>query len=415
MWPRLELMLQLCAGVGALIQSGTLYLRRAQAPLYERFSIALFLIGVVFLGKAYWGWSGGGGTTGLIIGHLYTFAMTLIPISLVLVVEQMLPRPLHLASKLFWLIGTVILSVTSISTWSETSGWWEVAFQLYFSLSVLILLVYLFGAWRQQRPGPRKSLYAGLLIVGVLAPLLVFTDSADILGWRAPQLAAIPVILLTYLSSYSLRAAGQWRLLRAVQDLAGVTVVLVGVLACAAYVLPLSAGALVTLMVLALVVFMSVRPLLSGWIMRRDRRADVLFDRLSGLPTHSRAAFVARVAGWPELRQVALADLSAFTEVERAGVYRYLDVQGVAERQVVQEALLLGPPAGQARVLEQVLFLLDQHEVDYLVSIGGAEALLGVRFEVGLEATVYRRVLSVFALIAHRLPADPLRSAVSDD
>ena len=405
MWPELELMVQLCTGLGALAQGGTLYLRREQAPLYKRFGVTLFLVGVVFVGKAHWGWSGGAGPLAVAVGHAYTLVMTLIPLSLALLVEGALQRHLHLAPKLLWLLGTVALAGTSLGPWSETSGWWELVFQGYFALTVVILLGYLLLGWWHQRPGPRRSLYAGLLLTGLLAPVFVFTDSADIVGWQLPQLAAVPVLLLTYSSCYSLSAVGQWRLHRALRDLAGIALSAAAVIACAAYVLPLSLSDKAALMVLAVVGFMSAQPLLTGWIMRRDRRADVLFDRLSGLPLASQAAFLAGLQGWPELRQVTLADLSAFTEAEREGLRRYLEVSGgVAGRRAVQEALILGPAPGQARALEQALFLLEQHEVDHLVSLGDAAELLGVSVEYGLDPAVYQRVLGVIALLASTLP-----------
>ena len=66
---------------------------------------------------------------------------------------------------------------------------------------------------------------------------------------------------------------------------------------------------------------------------QRVDRADLLFVRMSALPTGSLDAFIEALGRWPELRVVKLIRVDDAPAEERLRMARYFDVQGaVADR-----------------------------------------------------------------------------------
>lgn len=398
MYTRMEALAHMGAGVGAILYSVLLLRLYGQLAIHGPFGRLLFVLGLAVGGKGLVWYLGPGPA---FFTHLYLLCFGLFPLMAALFFEALLQRPLHLAAKLALIAGTATFTVTSLIPAYHAEGHWSgVALTLYMIAAVVYLDALTLHAWWQQRPGPMRSLYGAMLIVALVAPLFMFSDIADVFGLGIPHMASVPMLLLVYYGGYALHLVGQWRMRLATLRLLGAAALIALCVGASALVTPMTPAQWASTCAMLLIGFVIIEPLRLVAIQQRVDRADLLFVRMSALPTGSLDAFIEALGRWPELRVVKLIRVDDAPAEERLRMARYFDVQGaVADRVVVRRQRLLTNSHQALLAVEQLEHLMHAHEVDYLARIGPAPLLLGVSFDLGVDPATYKRLLAILALI----------------
>jgi hypothetical protein len=402
MYTRMEGLAHMGAGVGAVLYSALLLRLYGQLAIHGPFGRLLLVLGTA-VGVKGLTWYLAPGPS--ILMTLYLFCFALFPLMAALFFEALLQRPLHLPAKLLLLLGTAFFCVTSLIPSFHAEGHWSgVALTIYMIATVVYLDAVTLVAWARQRPGPLRSLYGAMLIVALIAPLFMFSDIADLYLVDVPHMASVPMLLLVYYGGYALHLVGQWRMRLATLRLLGAAALLAVGVGAASLVEPMSAAQWASTCAMLLIGFIIIEPLRLVAVQQRVDRADLLFVRVSALPTASLDDFIAALTRWPELRVVQLIRTDDFAQVERARMARYFDVQGVvADRAVVRRQRLLTRGHQTLLAIEQLEHLMHVYEVDYLARIGPQPLLLGVRFDLGVDPATYKRLLSILAMLGQLL------------
>jgi hypothetical protein len=269
---------------------------------------------------------------------------------------------------------------------------------LYFALRIL-------AAWVRAEPGPARSLLASVFLCAVVSPVFIFSDSADLAGLNWPRLGSVPILLLLYFGAYSLHAVARWRVRNAIRDLLIAVAVISGAVGVVAFVHPLEPDEYAGIATVLVVCFMLMQPPRLAAVQQRARRTDLLFERIARLPTKSLAGLMHALAQWPELTSLQIIEDTNLTEAEQRRADRYFAAHGSVARRpaLVRERLYTQDPENLLAI-EQLLYLMNSYQVDYLARIQG-NAFVGASFQVGLEEQVYAGLLTVVVHLA-RLVAE---------
>lgn len=406
----LEGLAHLSAGLGALMYGSWLCQPALQTPVYAAFARLLVGVGLaVALKGAAW-LLGAQSPEWLMQGALV--GLSLFPLLAALFVEQLRHRHLPLWAKLYFLLGGVSFALMSLLPSCVALRSWNLALTFYLVGGVLILLVWLLRGWLKTEPGPRRALLGGVLVACMVAPLFIVSDLRTELGLEMPRMASVPLLLLLFYGSEGLHRVGVFQLRRAsyrlllLLSLAGATSLL-----CREVAALDSAQTWCCAVVLALVLLL-LEPMRGLLRQQQVQRSDLLFERLSLLPSHPPEALLRALQGWPELSRVTLLSLAECSWSERQRLHDWrLAHGGLIEKSVVAREQWLTREPERLLTLEQLLLLLDSHGVDYAVPWND-DQLLGLELETGADRRLYGPVLKVIGGLAQHA-AQPLTLARS--
>ena len=392
---RLEILSNLGAGIGCLAYSALLLARSDRTLLHARVGLFLAVLGSAMTTRALAWATGSSGLT-----HLMLVGFGLFPLPLALYFETLLRRPLHLPAKLALLLATAFFIIGGWTTWAVARPGFVVALVAYHTLVVGYLGALAALAYRRLARGPLRSLVGASLVVCALSLPLMVTDWLELAAVHLPRLGALPTLLLLFLAGASIHTAGESRLRSSFRRL--VATLLFGALLAAGIVVAL-AGRLsardgwvvAAVLVAAAMVFEPFRHHLA---VSRLQRTDLLLRRLSRLPADRLDHLVAEIGSWPELERVQHLRADQLVLESPARVASYVDDAGaLVSRAQVRQGLALASAPEQLFVLDQLRFLMDNHDVDHLALLHRRGDFLGVRFAMGSEPDEYRSALGIIA------------------
>jgi hypothetical protein len=396
---RVEILAHLAAGAGCLAFGATLLARHDRTRLHARVGQLVVVLGFAIACRAlHWAT----GNAALVPAMQLGFA--LFPLPLALTFETLLARPLHLPAKIVLLAGTIGFGVAGLTAAPGASGGLGDALVAYHTLVVGYLGALALVRRGELEPGPQRSLVGAALIVCALSLPLMATDWLTSAAFRVPRLGAVPALLLLFFGGAAVHTAGESRLRASLYRLGatlGFTTLLAG-----AIVLALGRAAIADALVVATVLVaaaLAFEPLRHYLSVSRLQRTDVLLRRLGELPAGDLDALVDGLRRWPELEGLCrvhpdpdLIDDPARLAAKLAGL------GAMVARGELKERLARAPaPAPvEQRLLEELAFLMDSHEVDHLALLDARGEFLGVRFAMGAEPELYRPALAIIAALA---------------
>ncbi len=389
------------SGLGAALCGGLLLAQPGRTQVHAAFARLLVGLGLAMALKGVSWLIGPEASPWLLRWGL--FGLAVFPLLAALFVEQLRHRHLPRWAKLYFLAGSLLLGATSLMpSWVALKAW-HVAFSSYVVCGVVILSAWLFRAWRVAPKGPRRALLGGVLVAGAVAPLFIVSDLREEVGLSLPRMGSVPLLLLTFYGSDGLHRVGAFQLRRGTLRLVAlVAVAVVAALACG-----LGAGLTGAqtftcglILALGLVLLEPLRGLLRR---QQAERSELVFERLSLLPTTSPEALAGTLRAWPEVARVVEIPLTDAAAAERARLEAWrLAHGGLVERTAVLREHLTTREHDALLTLEQLQLLLDSHDAEYALP-WGPDHLLGLSLEPGVDRRLYGPALKVIVGMSERL------------